>query len=346
MTKRRAVFLILAFIFIVTFIPVAVLDLNLLLFGEGFCIRKFVVNSTFVGIFLLWAGVLLFFYVRFDRAYRVTYMDGYLSAKPFGYSPALVAALFRFGHVDYVDLPAMIGYFLNRYYVYIVKEKVSNHEIALQPSNLPEGLPPHEQFLLRWLFDQAGEGSHLTGTHLAAIAADGEKAKAFVQVFVQWQDAVRKDAYDAGFFFNYAKTGKVGAIIGVMFCVAGIGLSYVFDRSAFFIFFFLGLILFGYCRGLSKRTREGQEQFELWMAYKRYLKDKLPDEPFGPEQAGAVMEALPYAVPLGVYSHMRETLQERMNEEHKPEMEALYQMMQLMEAQTDLIGQIWKKAEE
>jgi hypothetical protein len=58
---------------------------------------------------------------------------------------------------------------------------------------------------------------------------------------------------------------RIGRWIGFLFLLMGEILAYVFDRSVFFIFFFLGIIFFSYCDRLHQKIKTAQA-----------LKDNLP----------------------------------------------------------------------
>ncbi|MDR2904094.1 MAG: DUF2207 domain-containing protein, partial [Clostridiales bacterium] len=270
MSRKRIVFIALAALFVLSFLPVVLLDLELMFFGEGCSMLQDAANYLFFGLLAAWVMVVLFYYVAYAREYRVTYKEAGKKPPPFSYSPAVMMALTRPTGANKQGLAAVAADLYRKGAIEIAVDGETGG--CLRRAASAEIFASHENFLLRWLFNDFGDGGTVQPDVFAAALQEKNTTAGFLEKYGQWRVLVQKDVEAYRFFFDYRRIRCFGQVIGGIFAGVGLGSAYLFDKGVFFIFFFLGLLFFSYSGRLYKRTRTGQAHFEQWMAYIRFLK--------------------------------------------------------------------------
>ena len=273
MRKNKTKIFVVMVSFIIAVLTVALFDFNLLLFGDGVWISKGFLTAVFFVLLALWIAFIAFFYVVFARAYKVEFKKDFCIQPPFEYSPALVKMLSAYGDIAPAEISAVFSYFRALKYVdismtddkedrFIIKKLIDNDAIT--------SLLPHERYIFHWFFDIMGDGTSISHAQLSEYIRTASID--FCNCYDEWGGLIQSDVEESGFFFKYEKIRKAGKAIGILFMIAGTTAAYLSDKTVFFAFFLLGVILYSYCKNLSKRTLPGQRHFEKWMAYKRYLR--------------------------------------------------------------------------
>lgn len=301
MRRKRIIFIILALLFFLTFMPVVLLDLNLHIFGEGLWISKSFITSVFFVALIFWIIIMTLFYLVFAKEYKVMFKNKYYTSAPYDYSPVIMTLLNAPPNIGAQGIVGLVSYFCSKSYVNIVEEKPGGFALYRSlDTEAFDGLENHEKYLIEWFFNDIGDGSMLSCGDFARYAQKKDNISVFCEKYVEWNAVAAEDINKYEFYFRYKWMRFIGKSIGAAYIITGVLLAYIFDKSVFFIFFFLGLIFFGYCKGINKRTKLGQEHFEKWMAYKRYLKTDFMNITVGPYDFRELKNDLPYIFSMGI----------------------------------------------
>ncbi len=192
-------------------------------------------------------------YVVFGRPYKIKFNHKYCNRLPDTYPPAVMSYLVNGGHIFSRDIIATTLHLVSGGYL-----------MAETPRD-PAGLSRHEKYLLDWLLEKPFK--------LPEIAANPYETAHFRERYGAWAKLVGEDAETRKFFMSRSKAVSFGIIVGAVFILyAAFLLANGFGTRYLFVGI-LGFYTVFYCKHFRKRTPAGQEHYERWMAFKRFLKD-------------------------------------------------------------------------
>ncbi|MCL1964279.1 MAG: DUF2207 domain-containing protein [Firmicutes bacterium] len=168
----------------------------------------------------------------------------------------------------------------------------------------PQGLVPHEAFLLSWLFPGQGE------RRISSLNAgeDYQAAQAFTHQYSQWKNTVTQDAVSAGWIFpNGTKKFLLAfssAMLGLLLAVAMLGLGAAWPIPV--LCAVLGVI---FCLAFARARRltdAGEERLAVIQGFLQNYEDRLTADPYGVAGRAPLVMALGYLTPMAEWigSHL------------------------------------------
>ncbi|HWR30981.1 MAG TPA: DUF2207 domain-containing protein, partial [Negativicutes bacterium] len=257
------------------------------------------VGSFAIGILGIIAALMIFF--RFGRRYKSPLEVEYYRELPGSYSPAEAGCLLDNGKIKPQAIAATFMDLARQGYLRMEPAHNSESEDILVHQLKPAGekLAPHERLLLEFFFNRVGGMQPAVWFSALKIfrKADPQATATFMKSF---QLSV-KEAVTAMGYFDSANRGKsiagFGLVIGFAGLVICMMMEWFYLAAACTVVVLSMLIALISCRNL---TPAGQQQFDLWLAFRRFLKDFSNLDRAQVPQLILWEHYLVYAVALGV----------------------------------------------
>ncbi len=214
-------------------------------------------------------------YFLFDREYKSDFNLQYNREFIDRYNVEVVDVLMK----NTVTPNALSASILNLIYkknieandITLANSKKKDYEFILKTR---DNLNDTEEVLVNFLFGQVGKGDRFTTRDLKRYASAVATYQYFNTSYTNWVGCVKKDAEKQNF---YEHNGQP-VITGVFFLVIAILITFystyhVTGLVIPYVVLFLGIFYFIYSLALKKRTKEGNEDYVRWKAFKRFLED-------------------------------------------------------------------------
>ena len=229
-------------------------------------------GSFLIGILGIVAAIMIF--LRFGRKYKSSMDVEYYRELPGNYTPAEANCLMEKGKTKPQAIAATFMDLARRGYLRMEPAHNSQAEDILVHQLKPAGdsLAPHERLLLEFFFNRVGGMQPSVWFSALKIfrKADPQSTAAFVTTF---QSSVKSSVTAMG-FWDSANKGKSAAGFGLVLSFVGLVICMMMEwfylAAAFFVVVVSMLTALISCRELSLA---GQQQFNLWQAFRRFLKD-------------------------------------------------------------------------
>lgn len=248
-------------------------------------------------------GVLLAIglYFRYGRKHKSSMEIEYYRELPGNYSPAEAGCLFENGKVKPQGVAATFMDLARRGYLRMEPAHNSQSEDILVHQLKPAGedLAAHERLLLEFFFGRVGNMQ--TAVWFSALKEYRKKDMESTRIFsTAFQSVVAEKTKAMNFWEKNNRCKTIGFIctfasmIGIMAGLYGDWHYFAISCIIATLAFMTALII---CRDL---TPEGQQQYDLWQAFRRFLKDFSNLDRAQMPQLILWEHYLVYAVALGV----------------------------------------------
>lgn len=239
-----------------------------------------------IGLFCFWLGSMIVIYIKYDRELRSSFKEKYFRELPGQYSPAEMSYLIDNKKNTTKDLMATLidlvqkGIFKMESNQYtkngiFFDSQITDYIFHPTNSNPPQGLKSHEEKLISMLFDFGG----ISGTNgismelLKENLNNPHEARSFASRYKLWSDEVESEALKNNFFDeNITKIKNKIIIFYVLLTIASFaGIALI--SSIFVPLLIISFISIFYLATLTRRTNFGNDQYRMWLAFKRFLTD-------------------------------------------------------------------------
>lgn len=273
--------------------------------------NKNLIGLTIGGIAVLLAvGLIGYIYIKYDKELKPEFNERYYRELPGDYTPAEMGVLMYPKEKRTCFLTATLMDLVRKKVLILeVNKKIENsffhhkevedYVFRKNPNYNNGELKKHEESLIKWFIDKIGDGEKVSFKDINNIRGKWE-AMEFQNDYNRWFKDVKEEAEKNSFFDDRAEKGrKIGTIVGFIYLfLSWILLGFI---SLFaIVMFILGFIMIGYSSRITQMTKYGNDQFQKWKAFKRFLKDfSLIDQASVPSLT-IWEQYLVYAIPLGV----------------------------------------------
>lgn len=274
---------------------------------------------------VLWLGglvfIIYFVYKKHDKEYTSTFKTKYFRDFPSENHPTTVGYLIR-KNINNDDLSASILMLIYKKVLsFKPTDKKNNYELIYNAST---DLSESDKKLLEFLYLKSFEG--IKDQEIVTLSELKRKAnsryESFLRKYTSWKTAVQLEAKGKKFFESKAKVKT----LSILYSVFGIFLGYISSTYEVYLEIsttanlLLGLTFIAsiasiiYFAIFTKRTKRANEEYQLWMGLKNFMKDfgtldkkDLPDIVLWEKY-------LVYAVTLGVADKLAKTMEIRATE--------------------------------
>ncbi len=261
---------------------------------------------SFRALILIWILFIIIFYFRSDKEYKPSYKDKYYFKLPANYTPCEMSILINYSKLYSKDIIATLTDLIIRKALFITKiisndsilsSKSSDYKITRNENFNNSQLLEHETLLIKWLINIIGDGKSTTLTQIKNCTRKNYSASAFKNDFNQWCITANKTSKRNKFFKKQNTAIFIGTVISSIYMLSAILMIFILKRYTGLFLIPISILTFIYSINVRKRTTEGQYQYELWMAFKRYIHNLNKDT----ELKCSISECkkyIPYAISL------------------------------------------------
>ncbi|HHW47487.1 MAG TPA: DUF2207 domain-containing protein [Clostridiaceae bacterium] len=263
-------------------------------------------------LFVLWFFIITRIYLKYDKELKPSFQGKYYRELPGDYTPAEMSYLMSSGTLNPQDIMATLLDLIRKKQLVLSADKQrkkglfgtkeSYSYVVSKNDNAPDiKLKAHENFLIDWFINDIGDGQAVSLEEIKEYVKDRNNALHFKSKFDNWCAKAVSEAEKLNFIDNSTKKGTIlGVIIGLIYLAAGI-LIIAFLYAPFAAALIVqGIILLIYSLTIKRRTAYGNEQYNMWLAFKRFLKDFSNLEKAQIPSIVLWEHYLVYAVSLGV----------------------------------------------
>lgn len=246
-----------------------------------------VINLLTIVLIIVMAYIIIKIYNKYDKEYVPEFSGVYYRELPYEYTPAEMSFLYYFGKTNDEDVTATLLDLVRRGYLElevtptIENKKDNNMTIYLNSDQPRTDLLPHEEHIIQWFIKEIGDGTKVT---IEQIEKYGKKSYAEATKFTnqgsQFKRKVKVEAVKHNFFENAAEKAKNKAQIYVLLpiafaviCLLIVPLFGVSAKVNGFIALGIMAIYLIYLYSIKRRSKEGNEQFAKWKAFKHFLEE-------------------------------------------------------------------------
>lgn len=260
---------------------------------------------------VLWVICIVILYSRLDKEYKLSYKDKYFKKLPDNYTPAEMKILVNYKKLYPQDIVATLIDLIVKDAVKVKKikndeniltSKQNDYILSKNNSFDFEKLLSHEITLINWLINTIGNSENVSLKQVKDFTRKSNTAIEFSKGYKDWCKSVIISSEKNNFFKSKNIATLYGMTLGIIYFIITIVLFICFQRYAYLFLVIPSAITCIYTLNILKRTQYGQEQYELWMAFKRFIKD------FGKDGVYSSLEEceefISYSVSLGVSQNL------------------------------------------
>jgi uncharacterized membrane protein len=263
-------------------------------------------------LFVFWFFIIIRIYLKYDKELKPSFQGKYFRELPGDYTPAEMSYLMSSGSLNPQDIMATLMDLVRKKQLLLNTDKhrkkglfgtkeFYSYVISIN-SNAPDiKLKSHESFLIDWFINGIGDGQAVSLEEIREYVKDRDNALQFKSDYDDWCAEAISEAEKLNFIDNSTRKGKViGAIIGTLYLVAGLLIIILLYAPFAAALIVQSVILMIYSLTIKRRTAYGNEQYNMWVAFKRFLKDFSNMEKAQIPSIVIWEHYLVYAVSLGV----------------------------------------------
>ena len=252
--------------------------------GERLVQRAAIGTGLAIVMILLWGVVAVYLYIKYDRERRPAFKGQYCRELPGEYTPAEMDVLMS-GGAKTRDIMATLMDLVRKRQVHLVShdelkpgffgsKTITGHAFVQNAEAPVIPLRQHESFLLGWFLSGIGDGMSVTLQEIRDFGKDRGHALQFKSDYDNWVRLVKMEADKNQFYdLTVKKAVGLGVLAGVAWFGLGLFLALTLSGSLSILPPLLGVVLIIYAAGIKKRTAYGNEQYVMWEAFRRFLKD-------------------------------------------------------------------------
>lgn len=231
---------------------------------------KYAAIGYLIFLIVMW----IYIYVKFDKEYKADFKNKYNREFIDDYNVEVIDYLFN----KNITPNAMSASIMNLVY----KKNISVEEMSSDKKKKEytfkllnkENLSKSEEYLIEFLFDTVGNGSVFTTKKLKDYAKSTSSYSAFTSKYSTWKNNVIQEGQQQNFYESNTKIKFIGLIIaligGLIFvtnilCNTDILIAYAL---------IIPIVIFAiYIMTFNRRTKNGNEDYAKWKAFKNFLND-------------------------------------------------------------------------
>ncbi|HOC52445.1 MAG TPA: DUF2207 domain-containing protein [Caldisericia bacterium] len=249
-------------------------------------------------IFALLLFYIFYLYNKYGKEYKVPKEYDYIREPPSDIKPAVLGHLLTFGSFNDTFLKATIMDLIHRGIISVEKDPNSKNDYIFTLNKKEEELQAFEKILVdKILFDTSDS---FTVKELNKKIKKNQEH--YYYIFEDFKNEIKEEAkkYD---FFDKKSEGKSNFAMGLgcFIPIAAIILTVITRNLLFLLWLILvPIYLIVGSAALKRRSYKGKEEFDKWMALKRFLNDFSNLKEYGPKSVVIWEKYLIYGTILGV----------------------------------------------
>jgi len=263
-------------------------------------------------LFVFWFFIIIRIYIKYDKEPKPSFQGKYFRELPGDYTPAEMSYLMSSGFLKSQDVMATLMDLVRKKQLLLNTDKQrkkglfgtkESYSYAFSINRNAPGikLKSHESFLIDWFINDIGNGQSVSLEEIKEYVKDRDNALTFKSKYDDWCAKAVSEAEKLNFIDNSINNGKVaGVITGLLYLIAGLLILILLYAPFSVALIVQSVILMIYSLVMKRRTAYGNEQYHMWLAFKRFLKDFSNMEKAQIPSIAIWEHYLVYAVSLGV----------------------------------------------
>ncbi len=259
----------------------------------------------------IWLFAMVLLYLKYDKERVPVFKGSYYRELPGEYTPAEVSFL-MYGSAKTRDILATLMDLVRKKQIFLSSQDelkqgffgsktVTTHAFVYRADAVPIPLKSHESFLLSWFLTEIGDGSAVTLDQVKEYTKNRSDALEFKKNYDKWVKMVSDEAEKNQFDDKSIKNPVgIAALIGLLWFGVFLVLSIKLTGASTVLPTILGLVFTIYAATIKRRTPYGNEQYTLWKAFRKFLKDFSNMEAATLPSVIIWEHYLVYAISLGV----------------------------------------------
>ena len=259
-------------------------------------------------------GAWIYIYVKFDKEYKSDFKGKYYREFIDDYDVEVIDYLFH----KCITPNAMSASIMNMVY----KKNIEVEEIPSDKKKKDylfklinrNNLSDAETYLVDFLFDTVGENNVFTTNQLKKYASSSSYS-VFNTKYSTWKNKVEQEGMKQQFFEKPISIN----IFGIIYAIIGVIIFYTnckLNTDIFIGYIVIApAIIFGlYCIAFNKRSKNGNEHYNKWKAFKNFLNDFSTFETKDLPQIVLWERYMVYAVIFGIADKVQKAMNVKINE--------------------------------
>lgn len=280
--------------------------------------------ATMVGMIIITINV----YRKYDKEYTPDFQGDYYRELPSDETPAEMSYLYYMQKINDEDFTATLLDLVRRKFIRLdyqgteLTSKDADFTLTFIPETNQSSLLPHEQHLLKWIFNVIGNNKQVTTQQIENYGkgnvTKAERFQSEARNFVR----LAKKAGEKRHYFEEGLSANKSKVMGFVIIPVFVFLIALYTRTNYYLDNMLALILMAvtivsygiYIASIKKRSRSGNESYAKWKAFRNFLLDfgNMKDYPM----PGIIVweHYLVYATSLKIADTVMEQLKVRLPE--------------------------------
>jgi len=251
-----------------------------------------------LAIFIILLIYIIYLYFKYGREYKVPKEYDYIREPPSNIKPAILGHLLTFGQFNDTFLKATMMDLIHRGVIDIEKDPNSKNDYILKLNKNKEELQGFEKTLVEKILFDISDSFTIKELNKKIK----KRQEHYYYKFEDFKNEIKEEAKNYDFFDKVSEEkSNLTAGLGCSIPIAGIFLSTFLKNPMFLSWLILGPIyLFIGTNAVRRRSYKGKEEFDKWMALKRFLNDFSNLKEYGPKSVVIWEKYLIYGTILGV----------------------------------------------
>ena len=251
-----------------------------------------------LAIFIILLIYIIYLYFKYGREYKVPKEYDYIREPPSNIKPAILGHLLTFGQFNDTFLKATMMDLIHRGVIDIEKDPNSKNDYILKLNKNKEELQGFEKTLVEKILFDISDSFTIKELNKKIK----KRQEHYYYKFEDFKNEIKEEAKNYDFFDKVSEEkSNLTAGLGCLIPIAGIFLSIFLKNPMFLSWLILGPIyLFIGANAVRRRSYKGKEEFDKWMALKRFLNDFSNLKEYGPKSVVIWEKYLIYGTILGV----------------------------------------------
>ena len=226
------------------------------------------------GLYILFIlGISLFIYFKYDREYKSSFNGEYYRDFIEDYPVEEIEYLLN-KNITSNSFSASILNLIYKKKIKVEKLESKKEDYKLIKNN-EDGISDNESKIMKLLFESIGNGTEVKLSDVkkdaSNISSDGNNA--LYDIFNEWKTSVTTNAVKENFFMDYQKIKFSFTIFGLI----GIGIfaldRWIIKSPVGYVTLLISILFIIYVLTFKKRTVRGNDDFNKWNAFKKFLND-------------------------------------------------------------------------
>jgi uncharacterized membrane protein len=256
--------------------------------AEEYNLRITIAQATLyssIGLAVLIFIFAIYVYIKFDKEYTAEFTGDYLRELPNDDSPAAVSYLYYMEKINEETITATLLDLIRRDYISLDSKgsndsgSLSDFKLIINRSMPLDDLEAHEKHFMVWMFDKIGDGKTVTTRQIKEYGKKNiESARAFQSNLKTFVRMAEKLGRSKRYFINGPRLNKTALmlinLIPVLYMIVlfTLFIIYYINILPSIIICIITMIIYStYILNIKKRTKEGNELFVKWKAFKKFL---------------------------------------------------------------------------